>query len=171
MAAFRLCHTNGDVWPELIYVPAQDKGDKAAWKANTGAMKYLLNRLFMLDTGDDPEGADDAAGQRKSPPKPRPAPQPNRAPSNQGSGGRTLGKGNPLLTKQFWGMAFGASEKAHGKDAAMKWLAIDQSLKELGGYTRLDDCPEDQFEQLCNYIKSYPEWWNKDEVASDQAPF
>ncbi len=32
-------------------------GDKGAYKANTGAYKYLLTRMFMIDTGDDPEVA------------------------------------------------------------------------------------------------------------------
>jgi hypothetical protein len=33
-----------------------DKGDKGAYKASTGAFKYMLMRLFMVATGDDPEG-------------------------------------------------------------------------------------------------------------------
>jgi hypothetical protein len=160
MAAFQLCHTDGSVWPDLIYVPAQDKGDKAAWKANTGAMKYLLNRLFMLDTGDDPEGKDDSSEK----PEFRKPPQQDTtqySPPPQSSGGRTLKKGHPLLTSQFWGAAFGASEAAHGKDAAMKFLAIERSCKELG-YNRMGDVPENQFDELFKYIKSYPIWWNKD---------
>lgn len=54
---FTLAHTDGSVWPEKIRVFATgaDPGDKGAYKANTGGYKYLLNRLFMVDTGDDPE--------------------------------------------------------------------------------------------------------------------
>lgn len=159
MAAFRLCHVNGDVWPELIYVPAQDKGDKAAWKANTGAMKYCLNRLFMLDTGDDPEGKDDAAkssrADRPQPPTRRPA---QRAPTAPSSGGEKLGKRHPLLDKKFWGMAFGAAEKAHGKDDAMKWHAINAACKAMG-YPRMEGVPVDQFDELCHLIDTYPSWW------------
>jgi ERF superfamily protein len=33
----------------------QDKGDKATYKAMTGAMKYALLKLFLIPTGDDPE--------------------------------------------------------------------------------------------------------------------
>ncbi len=33
----------------------EDKGDKGAYKANTGAMKYLFIQLFQLPTDDDPE--------------------------------------------------------------------------------------------------------------------
>lgn len=34
---------------------ASDKHDKAIWKAITGAQKYLLLKLFMIPTFDDPE--------------------------------------------------------------------------------------------------------------------
>ena len=32
-----------------------DKGDKAGYKAYTGALKYFLANTFMVATGDDPE--------------------------------------------------------------------------------------------------------------------
>lgn len=32
-----------------------DKGDKALWKAYSGALKYLVLQTFLLPTGDDPE--------------------------------------------------------------------------------------------------------------------
>ncbi|TPG86852.1 hypothetical protein EEL32_12120 [Brevibacillus laterosporus] len=34
----------------------QDAGDKATYKAITGAQKYALMKAFMIPTGDDPEG-------------------------------------------------------------------------------------------------------------------
>ena len=34
----------------------QDAGDKAVYKAITGAQKYALMKAFMIPTGDDPEG-------------------------------------------------------------------------------------------------------------------
>lgn len=34
----------------------QDSGDKAVYKAITGATKYALMKAFMIPTGDDPEG-------------------------------------------------------------------------------------------------------------------
>lgn len=34
---------------------AEDKGDKAIYKATTGANKYMLMKLFGVSTGDDPE--------------------------------------------------------------------------------------------------------------------
>lgn len=33
-----------------------DKGDKGAYKAMTGATKYFLLKTFLIPTGDDPEG-------------------------------------------------------------------------------------------------------------------
>jgi hypothetical protein len=60
---FTLAHENGTVWPDVVRVFTQGNdrdskgkhGDKGAFKANTGGYKYFLNRLFMIDTGDDPE--------------------------------------------------------------------------------------------------------------------
>lgn len=48
----------------------QDPGDKATYKAMTGAMKYALLKLFLIPTGDDPEREDDEAphtGSRAAP--------------------------------------------------------------------------------------------------------
>jgi hypothetical protein len=42
---------------ETSYVTGEgiDKGDKAGYKADTGALKYYLANTFMVATGDDPE--------------------------------------------------------------------------------------------------------------------
>lgn len=37
------------------YGDGQDAGDKAVYKAKTGALKYALTSLFLIPTGDDPE--------------------------------------------------------------------------------------------------------------------
>lgn len=60
---YTLLHKDGSVWPEKIiaYGDGGDKnskgvGDKGLYKALTGANKYLLFKLFQLETGDaDPE--------------------------------------------------------------------------------------------------------------------
>lgn len=49
-------HMNGD---------GQDAGDKAIYKAITGAQKYALMKVFMIPTGDDPE-ADESADERNN---------------------------------------------------------------------------------------------------------
>lgn len=43
----------------------QDAGDKAVYKAITGAQKYALMKAFMIPTGDDPE-ADSGADERNA---------------------------------------------------------------------------------------------------------
>jgi len=162
MAAFRICHEDGDVWPELVYVPAQDKGDKASWKANTGALKYFLNRLFMLDTGDDPEGKNDAAANDSRPPPQREAPPrqapPQQAPSGGGASGPFMVKGQPAL-KKVYGAGFAASEAAHGPDKAMKFHSINASSKAMG-YPRLEGVPVSEADELIRLIESYPQWWS-----------
>ena len=60
---YTLAHRDGEVWPEKITVVGcgNDKnskggvGDKGIYKAATGANKYLLFKLFQIETGDDPE--------------------------------------------------------------------------------------------------------------------
>lgn len=61
--AYTLAHKDGDVWPEKIVAfgcgnDKNSKGgvqDKGTYKALTGANKYLLFKLFQIETGDDPE--------------------------------------------------------------------------------------------------------------------
>lgn len=44
-------------WSETSFITGEgiDKGDKAGYKAYTGALKYYLASTFMVATGDDPE--------------------------------------------------------------------------------------------------------------------
>ena len=54
--AFELMDTETG-FVELSYITGEaiDKGDKAGYKAYTGALKYYLANTFMVATGDDPE--------------------------------------------------------------------------------------------------------------------
>jgi hypothetical protein len=60
---YTLAHKDGDIWPEklIAYGTGGDRnskggvGDKGLYKAATGANKYLLFKLFQIETGDDPE--------------------------------------------------------------------------------------------------------------------
>lgn len=45
----------------------EDKGDKAVYKAITGAIKYILTTTFLIPTGDDPEASDRQATSTASP--------------------------------------------------------------------------------------------------------
>lgn len=46
---------SGEVRKFVVVGEGQDSGDKASYKAFTGAQKYALMKLFMIPTGDDPE--------------------------------------------------------------------------------------------------------------------
>lgn len=61
---YTLLHKDGDVWPDKLIafgagndrsVKSGTVGDKGLYKALTGANKYLLFKLFQIETGDDPE--------------------------------------------------------------------------------------------------------------------
>jgi len=79
---YTLAHKDGDVWPEKItaWGTGGDRnskggvGDKGLYKALTGANKYLLFKLFQIETGDDPEKdaehdkAETSEAPKKSPP-------------------------------------------------------------------------------------------------------
>ena len=56
---YQLAHTSGQ-W-RTITAPGsgQDPGDKAHYKAMTGALKYALRQTFAIPTGDDPERDED----------------------------------------------------------------------------------------------------------------
>lgn len=72
--SYTLAHTDGSVWPDKISAAGSgnDKnskggvGDKGTYKAITGANKYLLFKLFQIETGDDPEVASE--GDKGGPP-------------------------------------------------------------------------------------------------------
>lgn len=57
---------------------SSDSGDKALYKAITGAHKYMMMRLFFIGADDDPEND---RGQPAAPPPP--APQPRVVPANK----------------------------------------------------------------------------------------
>jgi hypothetical protein len=68
LVAYTLLHRDGDVWPHQIRAAGcggdRNKtgvGDKGLYKALTGANKFLLFKLFQIESGDDPEN--DAAQQ------------------------------------------------------------------------------------------------------------
>ena len=91
---YTLAHKDGDIWPEKLvaFGCGNDRakngsvGDKGVYKALTGANKYLLFKLFQIETGDDPEQDDRA---HESAPIPgRNAPPSNDRTSN--GGGATL---------------------------------------------------------------------------------
>jgi len=75
----RLMHTSGEWIEGAAYGEGQDRGDKAVYKAITGARKYAVSAMLGLATSDDPEADNRPATPQKSAQAPRrPAPQPSR---------------------------------------------------------------------------------------------
>lgn len=59
---YTLAHISGAVWPQPIIAAGcggdrnkSGVGDKGLYKALTGANKYMLFKLFQIETGNDPE--------------------------------------------------------------------------------------------------------------------
>jgi hypothetical protein len=80
---YTLAHESGEIWPEKITAagcgndmsPKSGRiGDKGVYKALTGANKYLLFKLFQIETGDDPERDDEPAPRSLSSAAVSPAP-------------------------------------------------------------------------------------------------
>jgi hypothetical protein len=61
---------SGEQFSVTYYGTGDDKGDKGAYKAYTGAVKYFLMKSFLVATGDDPE-ADTETDHRTVAPKKR----------------------------------------------------------------------------------------------------
>lgn len=79
----------------------QDRGDKATYKAMTGATKYALLKLFLISTGDDPEAED---GEKPPPARGSQTPPPAKPTPNA-----------PLYAEAAWTLAkriYGSPEKA-----------------------------------------------------------
>ena len=155
---YTLLHKDGDVWPDKInaFGSGNDKnskggiGDKGTYKALTGANKYLLFKLFQIETGDDPE----TDSHELEPPAPRDppaarqqarveaAPQPN--PAFIVKGAKTVGQWVDLLasianqapddaTRQEIAAANG---EALAKLKSANPTEYDRAMKVLGTYTQ-----------------------------------
>jgi len=87
---YTLAHVSGEIWPDKITAVGcgNDRarngtvGDKGVYKAITGANKYILFKLFQIETGDDPEKDEAAApaaqekAESATPPTKKPATKP-----------------------------------------------------------------------------------------------
>lgn len=52
---FTFAHISGESIRVSAMGEGVDAGDKAAYKANTGALKYALRQTLLIETGDDPD--------------------------------------------------------------------------------------------------------------------
>lgn len=78
---YRLAHKSGE-WMDVVAPGSgQDPGDKAHYKAMTGALKYALRQSFAIPTGDDPEADAPQQGRRRETPDEKQARQSEHHPS------------------------------------------------------------------------------------------
>lgn len=71
---------DGDTGEELTVTMSgegQDRGDKAIYKAISGAQKYALMKVFMIPTGDDPESDESVDERNHGKPEQTSKPAPN----------------------------------------------------------------------------------------------
>lgn len=138
-----------ELW-QPAYGEGRDSGDKAAYKAFTGALKYFLIQTFMLATGDDPEADDEPDARGAAPPR------------GHGDHGEKRGHllmqvyGNPLLQ----GEAETDSTKPGPKFIDQKQMALlhakakdvlgmeHDDLHKLAGVEHLTEIPADQLDPL-----------------------
>lgn len=55
LVTYRLLHTSGESIDLQAPGSGMDPEDKGAYKAMTGALKYVLRQAFLIPTGDDPD--------------------------------------------------------------------------------------------------------------------
>ncbi|HEX7022618.1 MAG TPA: ERF family protein [Trueperaceae bacterium] len=100
----------------------QDAGDKAGYKATTGAMKYALMKAFLIPTGDDPEDDSGDAAPTQADEK--------RAPAKAQDGDRdkamralfAVAKERDLSEDEVHVLAYAAYERAHLSDLTAEQL-------------------------------------------------
>lgn len=136
---FTLAHESGAVWPEKarIFCSGNDRdskgnyGDKGAYKANTGGYKYFLNRLFMVDTGDDPERGKDKAKPKAKAPAGSTGDVPRS--SSQGSAGSAT-LANPNQIKMLSAKGYARAEVLTGESGnhAMCGSIVKAAMRLLG---------------------------------------
>jgi hypothetical protein len=80
LVTYRLLHESGEHVDIQTMGSADLGGGKAAYAAQTGALKYAVRQLFAIPTGDDPD-ADERAPARPANSPPRPAPPAGPPPS------------------------------------------------------------------------------------------
>lgn len=125
-----------------------DKGDKGAYKASTGAYKYMLMRLFQVATGDDPEG-DERTDQRAGASSWTNIAAPNITSSsvpNVAKGGRTE-DGTKLQVRQV---------REISRDLHLGTIGMRDAIDEfLGEHLDIDDLDEaGQANVLKGYLES-----------------
>jgi hypothetical protein len=106
----------------------QDRGDKATYKAMTGATKYALLKLFLIPTGDDPETEEGAAPHVGS----RAAPKNGAAKAVEAPAPATHGATPPHVTA-LWTRVRDAMGEAKASNTPKTRAAFEKGAKEVWG--------------------------------------
>lgn len=151
-----------------------DTGDKASYKAMTGAVKYALLKLFLIPTGDDPEEDSSPASTTKGgqqskesgsarPPESQRAPHPAEVTN---------------FPKQAQAAQSSAEEKPRGKPAARRSLEDARKLdrsKELVGFGKhksvaIAALTHEQLGEALDegeaWVKAHPDYWNLNKMRN-----
>lgn len=159
---------SGETRSYTIIGQGSDTGDKASYKAMTGAEKYALLKLFLIPTGDDPEteepvrrartAAQQAPTTHPRQPEPQAAPakeaQPKRLPKNGSDANPTMrygkGKGKRAteLTDDEFQWQMDAARAAVGRNDAQwgEWhrehLRIMELHEQRRALARQEEAPD-----------------------------
>jgi len=96
---------SGESQSFVVLGEGQDPGDKATYKALTGATKYALLKLFLIPTGDDPE-QDEKPQARQQQSRP-PPPQQSQPPAHTAAKAEAQKKVDATLGREPPAMGFG----------------------------------------------------------------
>ena len=88
VVTWTLCHTSGESCTLQTIGCGIDSGDKGAPKAQTGAYKYAIRQLFMLETGDDPDDTHSAKQESRVQKQDRPQGGASRPAQENAPGGK-----------------------------------------------------------------------------------
>lgn len=109
----------------------QDSGDKAVYKAMTGAQKYALMKAFLIPTNDDPE-RDSGSDVKSKPSNTSSAPKKNSESASTGNGASDKQK---TLIREL------AEKKKGNMNTAEAWTNLQQSInvfKSLDQFTKTE---------------------------------
>ena len=119
---FRLTDVETGFYEES-YVTGEgiDKGDKAGYKADTGAIKYYLANTFLVATGDDAEAESPTNGNHNARPQGKP----------MNAGQRAFVDSLPPAWKQNIGHHYGTLEltEQQALEVMQKWKAAQDKAK------------------------------------------
>lgn len=96
---YRLLHVSGESIDIAGYGQGWDMGDKAGYKAQTGALKYVLRTMFAIPVGNDPELGSGRSSARDAAPRQARREPPAHAPTKPAGVASASGQWGPLIAK------------------------------------------------------------------------